>query len=40
LKKAEEAANSIKPKDIGELRTAKQAVDTTRMILDTIQILL
>jgi len=40
LRKAEAAVDSIKPKDITELKTAKQAVDTTRLILDTVNLLL
>ena len=39
LKRAEAAVDSIKPKDIAELKTAKTAVDTTRVILDTINVL-
>jgi dynein heavy chain len=39
LRKAESAVDSIKPKDIQELKTAKTAVDTTRMILDTVNVL-
>ena len=40
LRKAEDAVNSIKPRDITELKTAKTAVDTTRVILDTVNLLL
>ncbi len=39
LRRAEAAVDSIKPKDIGEMKTAKAASDTTRIVLDTIQIL-
>merc|ERR1719443_1927609 len=39
LKKAEAAVNSIKPADINELKGMRQAVDTTRLIMDTVQIL-
>jgi len=39
LKKAEAAVNSIKPGDINELKGMRQAVDTTRLIMDTVQIL-
>jgi len=40
LKKAESAVDSIKPKDINELKGMRNAVDTTRLILDTVNILL
>lgn len=40
LKKAEAAVDSIKPKDINELKKISNAVDTTRLILDTVQLLL
>jgi hypothetical protein len=36
LKKAEAAVNSIKPGDINELKAMRQAVDTTRLIMDTV----
>jgi dynein heavy chain len=39
LHKAEAAVNSIKPADINELSKMRQAVDTTRLIMDTVQIL-
>jgi hypothetical protein len=39
LRRAEAAVDSIKPKDITELKNVRQAVDTTRLILDTINIL-
>jgi len=39
LKKAESAVDSIKPKDIGELKTSNRPVDTTKLIMDTIHIL-
>jgi hypothetical protein len=39
LRKAEAAVNSIKPADINELKGMRQAVDTTRLIMDTVQIL-
>lgn len=40
LRKAEAAVDSIKPKDISELKGVRNAVDTTRLILDTVNILL
>jgi dynein heavy chain len=39
LRKAEQAVDSIKPKDITELKGVRNAVDTTRLILDTVNIL-
>jgi dynein heavy chain len=39
LRKAEAAVDSIRPQDINELRGMRNAVDTTRLILDTIHIL-
>jgi dynein heavy chain len=39
LRKAEQAVNSIKPGDINELKQMRQAVDTTRLIMDTVQLL-
>ena len=39
LRKAEAAVNSIKPADINELKGMRQAVDTTRLIMDTVHIL-
>jgi dynein heavy chain len=39
LRKAEAAVNSIKPADINELKQMRQAVDTTRLIMDTVQLL-
>jgi dynein heavy chain len=40
LKKAESAVDSIKPKDITELKTSRNPVDTTKVILDTVHLLL
>ena len=40
LRRAEQAVDSIKPKDITELKGVRNAVDTTRLILDTINIIL
>ncbi len=40
LRKAEAAVDSIKPGDINELKGMRQAVDTTRLIMDTIHILI
>ena len=40
LRKAEAAVDSIKPKDITELKGVRNAVDTTRLILDTVNLLL
>lgn len=40
LRKAENAVQSIKPKDIGELKTSRNPVDTTKVILDAVQIVL
>lgn len=40
LRKAEQAVDSIKPKDITELKGVRNAVDTTRIILDTVNLLL
>jgi len=40
LRKAEAAVDSIKPKDINELKSVRNAVDTTRLILDTVNLLL
>lgn len=40
LRRAEAAVDSIKPKDITELKGVRNAVDTTRLILDTVNILL
>lgn len=39
MRKAEAAVDSIRPQDINELRGMRNAVDTTRLILDTIHIL-
>jgi dynein heavy chain len=39
LKRAEDAVNSINPKAIFELKQMQKAVDTTRLILDTVNIL-
>ncbi len=39
LRRAEAAVDSIKPKDITELKGVRNAVDTTRLILDTINLL-
>jgi len=39
LRRAEQAVDSIKPGDINELKGMRQAVDTTRLIMDTIHIL-
>ena len=39
LDRAIAAADSIHPKDINELKGMKQAVDTTRLIMDTIHVL-
>lgn len=39
LKKAEAAVNSIKPGDINELKGMRNAVDTTRLIMDAVQLL-
>jgi dynein heavy chain len=39
LRRAEAAVDSIKPKDITELKGVRNAVDTTRLILDTVNIL-
>jgi dynein heavy chain len=39
LRRAEAAVDSIKPGDINELKGMRQAVDTTRLIMDTIHIL-
>lgn len=39
MRRAEAAVDSIKPGDINELKGMRQAVDTTRLILDTIHIL-
>jgi len=39
LRRAEAAVDSIRPQDINELRGMRNAVDTTRLILDTIHIL-
>ena len=39
LRRAEAAVDSIKPKDITELKGVRNAVDTTRLILDTINVL-
>lgn len=39
MRKAEAAVDSIKPGDINELKGMRQAVDTTRLIMDTIHIL-
>jgi len=39
LKKAEAAVDSIKPGDINELKGMRNAVDTTRLIMDTIHVL-
>lgn len=40
MRRAEAAVDSIKPKDITELKGTRNAVDTTRVILDTVHILL
>ena len=40
LRKAESAVDSIKPKDITELKGVRNAVDTAKVILDTVNILL
>ena len=40
LRKAEAAVDSIKPADITELKGVRNAVDTTRLILDTVNLLL
>jgi dynein heavy chain, axonemal len=40
LRRAEAAVDSIKPKDITELKGVRNAVDTTRLILDTVNLLL
>lgn len=39
LRRAESAVDSIKPKDISEMKGTRNPVDTTRIILDTINIL-
>jgi len=39
LEQAKAAADSIKPGDINELKTMRNATDTTRLIMDTIHIL-
>jgi dynein heavy chain len=39
LHSAEAAVNSIRPADINELRGMRNAVDTTRLILDTVHLL-
>lgn len=39
LRRAEAAVESIRPKDIGELKLVKQATDTTRVIMDAVQLL-
>jgi dynein heavy chain, axonemal len=39
LRRAENAVKSILPKDINELKGMRNAVDTTRLILDTINLL-
>lgn len=39
LRKAEQAVDSINPKAIFELKQVQKAVDTTRLILDTVNIL-
>ncbi len=39
MKRAEAAVESIRPADINELKGMRTAVDTTRLILDTIHIL-
>lgn len=39
LRKAEAAVDSINPKAIFELKQTQKAVDTTRLILDTVNIL-
>jgi len=39
LKKAEAAVDSIRPGDINELKGMRNAVDTTRLIMDTIHVL-
>lgn len=39
MRRAEAAVDSIKPKDITELKGVRNAVDTTRLILDTVNIL-
>ena len=40
LEKALRAVESITPKDINEMKSAKNPADTTRMILDTVHIIL
>jgi len=40
LRRAEAAVDSIKPKDIAELKGVRNAVDTTKLILDTVNLLL
>jgi dynein heavy chain len=39
LEKAKQAANSIQPKDIGELKSLKQPAEICRLILDSVHIL-
>lgn len=39
LEKAKEAAGSIKQKEIGEIKTNKNPVDTVKIILDTVNVL-
>ena len=40
LRRAEAAVDSIKPKDISELKKVVNAVDTTKIIMDAVNILL
>ena len=40
LEKALRAVDSITPKDINELKSAKNPADTTRMILDAVHVIL
>ena len=40
LRRAEGAVASIKPKDINELKTSRNPVDTTKVIFDAVQLVL
>jgi dynein heavy chain len=40
LKKAIDAVDSIKPKDINEMKSARNPADTTKMILDAVHIIM
>lgn len=40
LRRAEAAVDSIKPKDISELKGVRNAVDTCKLIMDTVNLLL